>query len=59
MRKLEEIENQIKALSREEFKELREWVLERRETTIRLGARASCEAFRLFKVLVSIPRLAK
>jgi hypothetical protein len=29
MRKLEEIENQIKALSREEFKELREWVLER------------------------------
>jgi hypothetical protein len=29
MRKLEEIENQIKALSREEFTELREWILER------------------------------
>lgn len=29
MRKLEEIENQIKALSREEFTKLREWILER------------------------------
>lgn len=29
MRNLEEIENQIKALSREEFTKLREWILER------------------------------